>query len=85
MERGFHHALRRCGGAGHDGGGLGRVAAARAAVILTAEPVFVVAFTPLVGGAITGRALLGGAIIVAAVAIVEAERARRGSTQMAGW
>lgn len=63
----------------------GRVAAARAAVILTAEPVFVVAFTPLVGGIITGRALIGGAIIVAAVAIVEAERALQGSTKVAGW
>lgn len=48
-----------------------RMSAARAAVIMTMEPVFAGAFAVLGGEAMTVRLALGGAIIVAAMLLVE--------------
>ncbi|GAA1819093.1 DMT family transporter [Luedemannella flava] len=51
----------------------GHVGATRAAVIFATEPVFVLAFTALAGHELGARALTGGGLILAAVAIVEAD------------
>lgn len=50
------------------GWGQARMSAARAAVIITMEPVFAGAFAALTGEPMTAGLLLGGAIIVAAIA-----------------
>jgi len=55
----------------------GKVSATRTAVLLTSEPVYVVGFTALLGGTVAARSLAGGALILAAVVVVEADGVRR--------
>lgn len=49
-----------------------RLSATRAAVVMTLEPVFAAVFAVLLGGeSLTGRMLVGGALVVAAMYVVE--------------
>jgi drug/metabolite transporter (DMT)-like permease len=54
----------------------GAVPAAQAAVLLTCEPVFVAAFAALSGHTPTGRELVGGALVVAAMLVIETPAVR---------
>lgn len=60
-----------------------KVSATRTAVLLTSEPVYIVGFTALLGGTVTARSLAGGAVILAAVIVVEVY-ATVGSTSPVG-
>ena len=60
------------------------LAAARAAVIMTMEPVFAGLFAVLFGGEVLGlRVLLGGAMVLAAMYLVELGPRRRGDQDVA--
>lgn len=54
-----------------------KVSATRTAVLLTSEPIYVVGFTAALGGTVATRSLVGGAMILAAVVVVEIDGVRR--------